>query len=161
MSIKNFLPTKIQKKGSPKQGTFDNYNPKKYVGAYPIIYRSSWELKFMRTVEFNPAVKSWTSESVCVPYIMQERCKKTGKMLTKRHNYYPDFLVILHDGTKFLVEVKPKNQSPTSEMSMEKIKGSPVLYKNFMKWLSAIAFCKSNGYKFIVVTEIHLKTKIF
>jgi hypothetical protein len=160
--IKSFIPkSNGSAKDKKSKGTFDEYNPKKYVGSYPIIYRSSWELKFMRTVEFNSNVKSWTSESVCVPYVLQEKCKKTGKIISKRHNYYPDFTVILHDGKKFLVEVKPKSQSPTANMDMEKIKRSPVLWKNFNKWLSAVAFCKLNGYRFIVVTEDHLKTKIF
>lgn len=157
----SIMKLKVPQKNTKSLGKFDDYNPRKYNGERPIIYRSSWELKFMRIVEFNPAVKSWTSESVCIPYMLQEKCKKTGKIITKRHNYFPDFTVILHDGTKFLVEVKPKNQCPMPKMGMEKIKRSPTLYKNLMKWNSAIEFCKLNGYRFIVVTEDHLKTKIF
>lgn len=151
----------VPKVNTKSSGTFDRYNPRKYVGERPIIYRSSWEFKFMRIVEFNPAVKSWTSESVAIPYVLQEKCRKTGKIISKRHTYYPDFTVILHDGTKYLVEVKPKSQSPSKDMSMEFIKKNATLYKNFIKWTTAVAFCKSNDYKFIVVTEDHLKTKIF
>lgn len=153
MSIKNFNP---QKNSKFLQGFFDKYNPVKYYGERPIIYRSSWELKFMRLCEFNPEVEKWTSEGIKIPYIMRELVK--GKYVEKRHNYYPDFLVYLKNGKKILIEVKPLNQSPKSETQIIR---DPVHYKNARKWKAALAWAKLNGYEFRVINETHLKTKIF
>lgn len=41
------------------------------------------------------------------------------------------------------------------------MKLDPVQYKNARKWKAALEWCKQNGYKFRVITEQHLKTKIF
>lgn len=141
-----------------KQGFFDQYNPAKYVGPKPIIYRSGWELRFMRLCEFNPEVIQWSSESIVIPYTMRELCKKTGKFVDKRHNYHPDFTVVLKSGQKILIEVKPLSQSPKSEASIQR---DPVQYKNARKWKAALLWSKQNNYLFRVINETHLKTKIF
>lgn len=151
--IKSFGP---QKNSRFRQGTFDRYEPKKFVGSLPIIYRSSWELKFMQLCEFNPEVISWDSESIMIPYTMKEFVK--GKFIIKRHNYYPDFFVILKNGDKILIEIKPLNQSPRNE---NQIFRDPTQYKNARKWKAALEWCKQNGYLFRVINETHLKTKIF
>ena len=77
-NIKKFVPKTNTGKGI-KKGTFDSFNPKKYVGERPIIYRSSWELKFMRLCEFNPEIIEWSSESVVIPYTLRELSKITNK----------------------------------------------------------------------------------
>ena len=152
-NIKNFKPSA---KSRFKQGEFDKYNPGKYYGERPIIYRSSWELKFMRICEFNPAVEKWTSENIVIPYTMKEFIG--GKFVIKRHNYYPDFVVHLKNGDKILVEIKPLSQSPMNENQM---KLDPIQYKNARKWKAALEWSKQNGYQFKVITEQHLQTKIF
>ena len=150
----NRMKTKTQKF---YQGYFDKYNPVKYVGERPIIYRSSWELKFMQICEFNGSVKKWSSEQICITYTMIER-DKNGKQIEKKHHYYPDFVVELVNGKKYLIEIKPESQSPKS---LTAIKNSFIMYKNAMKWKAALEWCKINDYEFKVVSEKHLKTRIF
>lgn len=151
MGIKSFGPSK---KSRYLQGYFEN--AKKYFGPLPIIYRSSWELLTMQKLEFNPAVEKWSSEHVSIPYTMQE--KKDGKFVSVRHTYYTDFTVHTKDGKKYILEVKPLSLSPLNE---SQIKSNPAIYKNACKWKAALAWCKLNGYEFKVITEQHLKTRIF
>ena len=64
-------------------GKFTPKNPEKYIGTYPISYRSSWELVFMNKCDTHPNIKQWASESIKIPY---------RNPLTKKHTYYiPDF----------------------------------------------------------------------
>lgn len=151
--IKKFGPSKNSRF---VQGTFDEYNPKKYIGPKPIIFRSSWEKTFMLKMEANNQVESWSSESITIPYILIE--KTNGKTIQTRHNYTPDFIVIMKSGKKFLIEVKPNNQIPLNESMMGR---DPVMLKNACKWNAALKWCKNNDYEFKLVTENHLKTKIF
>lgn len=159
--IKRQIPVNRQRarRSGPnfKQGTFDEYKPQKYYGPRPIIYRSSWEFRFMQQMELNPNVVKWSSENIQIPYTLMERNEK-GKFVEKRHTYNIDFTVHLKNGHKYVVEVKPLSQSPKT---VEQIKRNPVMYKNARKWKAALEWCKQAGYKFIVVTEEQLKTSIF
>lgn len=139
-----------------KQGYFDDYHPVKYFGPRPIIYRSSYELIFMQKIEFNNNVAQWSSENIVIPYLLEE--KINGKIVKVRHRYVIDFTVIMKSGQKYAVEVKPLSKSPKS---LEQAKRDPEIYKNLKKWQAAIAWCKSNGYEFKVVTENDLRTKVF
>src|SRR5690606_14805415 len=91
--------------GKTKHGDFAKHKPKKYFGTLPIIYRSSYELAFMRQLEFNPNVAKWSSENIVIPYIQKEIVN--NKLVSKRHNYYMDFQVFMTNGKKYLCEVKP------------------------------------------------------
>ena len=157
-NIKGFKPKPKTTQQKYYQGYFDKYNPQKYVGPKPIIYRSGWELKFMQICEFNPSVKQWSSESIKIPYICKEFDKKQNKIVEKRHNYFPDFVVELHSGKRYLIEIKPESQSPKS---LNAIGNNHIIYKNACKWKYALEWCKINNYDFKVVSERHLKTKIF
>jgi hypothetical protein len=139
-----------------KQGYFDKYNPQKYFGSRPIIYRSSLELMFMRKCEMNSSVEQWSSEQVVIPYTMQE--KINGKFVTKRHNYHTDFSLILKNGIKYIIEVKPKGLTPLNESDL---RTNFTMYRNACKWKAAIAWCKLNGYIFKIINEEQLKTKVF
>lgn len=145
--IKKLKPT-----GPYTSGDFAKYNPKKYIGTLPIIYRSSYELIFMRQLEFNPLVKSWNSENITIPYTMEEIVK--GKKVTKRRNYHMDFQVFMHNDKKYLCEVKPMAYVPLNEAQ---IKNSPEHRKNAHKWRAAINWCKVNNHIFKIITEKQLK----
>lgn len=145
--IKKLKPT-----GPYKSGDFAKYNPLKYSGKLPIIYRSSYELIFMRQLEFNPNVESWDSENITIPYTMKEIFK--GKIILKRRNYHMDFQVVMRNGLKYLCEVKPMAYVPLNEAQ---IKNSPEHRKNAHKWKAAIAWCKMNGHIFKIITEKQLK----
>ncbi len=137
-----------------KQGYFQG--AKKYFGPEPIIYRSSLEYKFMVKMEMSPSVEKWSSEQIIIPYVMKE--KVAGKFVTKRHNYHTDFSVFLKNGKKYIVEVKPRAQTPLNE---SQIRTNPVMYKNGCKWRAAMLWCTANNYQFKIINEEHLKTKIF
>ena len=87
------------------KGKFYPRNPSKYKGdTTDIIYRSSWELKFMKYCDNNPNVLEWGSEEVVIPY----RSPLDGKV----HRYYVDFYIKVrttkNEIKKYLIEIKPK-----------------------------------------------------
>ena len=69
----------------PYSGTYIPNNPNKYKGTKKIIWRSSWELKFMKYCDREPNIIEWISEPFPISYYLP-----TDK---KWHRYYPDFLV--------------------------------------------------------------------
>lgn len=152
----NIRGLKPSAKSKYKQGYFDDFNPQKYFGPRPIIYRSSYELAFMQKIEFNSNVAQWSSENIIIPYLLEE--KVDGKVVKVRHRYVIDFTVIMKSGKKYAVEVKPLSKSPRSIIQA---KSDPEIYKNLKKWQAAIAWCKANDYEFKVVTEVDLRTKVF
>ena len=87
------------------KGKYTPTNPRKYRGnPSNIIYRSSWERKFMVYCDTNEKIIEWCSEEVIIPYLSPW----DGKM----HRYFPDFYIKIkqHNGTtkKLIIEVKPK-----------------------------------------------------
>lgn len=68
------------------KGRYKPKHPQKYKGdPSNIIYRSSWELKFMKWCDMRPDVLEWQSEEFFIPY----KHPIDGKM----HRYFPDFYV--------------------------------------------------------------------
>ena len=139
-----------------KQGVYYPTKPEKYVGTTPVVYRSSWELKFFRWCENNDNVLEWTSESNVIPY----RNPNTGRL----HRYFVDNSVVIKEGnniTKYLIEIKPKKQTICPKTSNRK-KRSTMIYeskmyvKNMAKWEAAEKWCKKHGYKFLILTEDEL-----
>lgn len=107
MSIKNLAPRARRKKGDPLQNYYVCNNPDKYLGDLSkIIYRSSWELKFMIFCDNNPDVIKWDNEPFLIPYI--------SPLDNRQHSYWVDFYVKMKtaDGgmKEYLVEVKPLAQ---------------------------------------------------
>lgn len=108
-----------------------------------IIYRSSYEKKFIYWLENNPSVKHWGSECLRIPYFYP----KDGNT----HSYYPDYFVEMQDGTCMVVEIKPSSQTkrPVNENSWV----AEAYYKNMCKWKATMEFCESKGYEFKIITE--------
>jgi len=154
MSIKNNKPSK---KSTYKQGYFKPQCPKKYIGTGDIIFRSSWEYKFMVWCDNNEKVLGWASEPLFLYYIS----RKDGRA----HKYYPDFYFKADqgDGTfkEFLVEIKPKAQiqkpampKKTSRKAIESYKFLAEAYvKNMDKYRAAKEYCEGRNWDFIVLTE--------
>jgi hypothetical protein len=149
--IKHLAP---QQNSKYMQGYFTG--AKKYFGPEPIIYRSSLEYRFIVKLELNSEVEKWSSEQVVIPYTMKKLVD--GKFVIVRKNYNTDFTVIMKDGKKYIIEVKPKSLVPLNE---SQIKRNPAIYKNSCKWNAAIKWCKQNGYIFKIITEEHLTGKVF
>lgn len=109
----------------------------------PIIYRSSWEKKFIIWCESSNKIKAWGSECVGIPY--------KSAVDGRQHTYYPDFYIILNDDTKVIVEIKPKNQvdrpDPENQWAVR------TYLTNVSKWRTVQAVCEKNDMKFWILTE--------
>lgn len=141
------------------QGRYKVKNPEKYVGdANNVIYRSSYELKFMNFLDNHPNVKRWGSEELIIPYTWNGEA----------HRYFPDFVVemVSKDGTlkKMLVEIKPwiQTQPPAppkkkSQKALLNFENAIMTYtKNIAKWEHAKKFAERNNCQFVVLTEKEL-----
>ena len=156
MSIKNVKP----EKGSFKQGYYTEVN-EKYSGHRPIIYRSSWEYKFMVYCDKTEGVLEWSSECVKVKYY--------NPITKKNHYYYPDFYMKVKkaDGTikKYIVEIKPsshlkkpKQPKRVTEKALNNYRYISNQYiKNVFKADAAKKAAASVGMEYIILTEKSLK----
>jgi hypothetical protein len=157
MNIKNNLP---RKDSSFRQGYFVPQNPNKYKGKMPILYRSSYEHKFMRFCDLNENIIIWSSESIEIPYF-NPVAKSTWK-------YYVDFLVKIKDEngkeSVKMVEVKPHKETTQPKYTNRKNKKT-LLYEhntwmvNSAKWDAAKIYCHKRGWEFIIMTEKELNIK--
>lgn len=129
------------------QGQFKPANPAKYVGKYPIVFRSSWEFKVMQMFDANPSIMSWASESLKIPY----QNPFTGKYTV----YVPDFVVTYVDAKgnqkAEIIEVKPAKETFLEQAKSQQAKAAVAL--NTFKWAAAHAFAKSHGMTFRVMNE--------
>lgn len=142
MNIKQLKPSKSSRY---TQGYVDPTTCKKLfeqVSNQRIIYRSSYELKFITWLENSDKVKQWGSECFYIPYLYKDGTT---------HKYYPDYFVEMVDGTKLVVEIKPYNQ--TQKPINANCWAAKEYVKNICKWKAAIEFCKNKGYIFKVLTE--------
>jgi hypothetical protein len=142
------------------KGRFVPKNPMKYAGdPTMVIYRSSWEVKFMAWADRNPNVLKWSSEETVIPYI----CPTDNKL----HRYFVDFQIQTRNKAgvlkTFLIEVKPYKQTipPVPQQRVTKQYLTEVLTwgKNDAKWKAARDFCKDRGWEFVILTEKELGIK--
>jgi hypothetical protein len=142
------------------KGYFKPRNPQKYKGdPTNIIYRSSWELRFMSYLDSHPDVVQWSSEEFCIPY--------RSPMDNRVHRYYPDFKVKKRnsDGSfeTMVVEIKPLHQSIPPERGNKTKKryfNEVMTYGiNDAKWRAATQYCEERKWKFMVMTEKELGIK--
>ena len=133
------------------KGKFRPSIPKKYVGDYRnIIYRSLWELKFMKYCDSNQNILEWGSEEIIIPY--------KSPLDNRYHRYFPDFYIKVKENTgqikKMIIEIKPKKQC--IEPKVQKIKTKSYVrevceyVKNQAKWEAATDFCKDRMMDFKV-----------
>ena len=140
------------------KGRYTPKNPKKYKGDYHnIIYRSSWERKFMVYCDNSDNILEWGSEEVIITYLSPW----DGKI----HRYFPDFYIKVKqsDGglKKFIIEVKPKKQCKPPDSSPKRktrkwfseVKTWGI---NEAKWKSASEWCSNNDMEFKILTEDEL-----
>jgi len=136
------------------KGRYRVLNPSKYRGNLSeIVYRSSWELKFMRWCDRNASVLEWGSETVVIPY--------KSPVDNKLHRYFVDFYVKIKNKdnkiVKYLVEIKPEKFTKPPEIPKRQTKKfiqEVFQYgTNQAKWKAANEFCQDRGMKFLVLTE--------
>jgi hypothetical protein len=146
---------KNNKKRNYLQGTFKPVNPEKYKGTYPIIYRSSLELRYFRFLDQSKAILTWSSESVVVPY--------HNPLTGRTHRYFIDNTATMRDPktgniVKYLIEIKPHSKlQPPSSSNKRSAKNTAYLQKEYVqnkaKWTAASQWSDKHGYKFLILTE--------
>jgi hypothetical protein len=147
----------LKKNKHYRQGFYKLTNPDKYKGnKNQVTYRSAWELKVMRMLDFNPNVIEWSSEENIIPY----QNPLTGRV----SRYFVDFYAKMKDKhgeiKKFLLEIKPHSQTLPPVQKNRKTKTlihqQAEYVKNQAKWAAAQSYAKSKGMIFTVLTEKHL-----
>jgi len=136
------------------KGKFRVDNPSKYKGDISnIVYRSLWELRFMKWCDKNQSVEEWGSETVIVPYI--------SPIDRKVHRYFVDFYVKVRNKNgvlqKYLIEIKPERFTKPPAIPKKKTKrfiDEVFQYGvNDAKWKAAFEFCKDRNMTFMILTE--------
>ena len=136
------------------KGKYRPTHPSKYRGnPTNIIYRSLWELKFMKYCDSNKNILEWGSEEVIVPY--------RSPIDNRYHRYFPDFYIKVRESTgtikRMIIEIKPQKQC--IEPKVQKKKTRSYVYqvceyaKNQAKWEAAKEFCEDRKWEFKVLTE--------
>lgn len=143
--------------GNYYQGKYTLKNPDKYVGdKNNVIYRSSWELKFLNWCDRNPNVIKFSSEEIVVPYVCP-----TDKRL---HRYFTDAKIVIKDKEgnlkTYLIEIKPSKQTVPPKYPGRKTKRylteAMTFMKNQAKWAAAEKYANDRGWKFKILTEKEL-----
>jgi len=139
------------------KGKFRPKNYKKYKGDFrEVIYRSSWELKFMQYCDTNKSIVKWSSEEIVIPY--------RSPVDNRIHRYFPDFYVkykdVMGNFQEKVIEIKPAKQVKEPKMQKRKTKkyvSEVFTYAtNQAKWQAAEDFCKDRKWKFQILTEKEL-----
>jgi len=146
------------RKGKISQGYFVPANRSKYMGdVTEIIYRSNWELKFLKYLDTTEKVKKYSSEPFFIPYY--------DPITKKVKKYFIDFLAIMtsEEGkdVTWLIEVKPKKFILKPKYpKKETIKSLSTFEHNYKQWLrnqykfeAAKNYAKEKGWKFGLITE--------
>lgn len=90
----------------------------------------------MQHLDADPTVASYEYEGLCIQYVSNLKSKRLRK-------YYPDFLISYTDGSKLLVEIKPKKRVP-----------QPRVQK---KLAAAQVWCQEHQVALEVITEVELR----
>ena len=144
----SFIKHLIPKKNSRyKQVVKDHKIFKKYIASCkgdPVIFRSSLELEFINYCENHPSIKRWASEPLKIKYY--------SRLDGKEMNYYPDFVIEKTNGSRIIVEIKPKSQTYKPTV-YDNLWSKQAWVKNMDKWIAAYKFAKEHNMSFIVVSE--------
>jgi len=139
------------------QGYFHPRNPNKYIGnPENIVYRSSWELRFMNWCDLNESVLAYGSEEFFIPY--------RSPVDNKVRRYFPDFIIKIKEQSgelkTYVIEVKPKKQTIPPKQPKRKTKNWLYEMKTYSvnqaKWEAAEEWCRNRGMEFKVITEKEL-----
>ncbi|MEI6297328.1 MAG: TnsA endonuclease N-terminal domain-containing protein, partial [bacterium] len=86
------------------KGKYKVKDVSKYLGdPTKVRFLSLWEYSLMKYLDACINVVGWCSEDVKIPYV----CGTDGQ----NHLYLVDFYIVLNNGKKLLVEVKPYKQT--------------------------------------------------
>ena len=136
------------------QGRYVPQNPAKYRGdPTNVIYRSGWELRFMKWCDVTQAVIEWGSEEIVVPY--------RSPVDNNLHRYFIDFYIKVRDKAgqlrKYFIEIKPlKYTMPPKEPTRKTrryVEDVKTYIVNQAKWESAKSYAQKAGAQFMILTE--------
>ena len=156
MSIKKVKPW-----GKTKSGQYIPINPDKYKGKYPIVWRSSWELKYCKYCDREENILYWSSEPFPIKYY--------NPLKQKTHNYFPDYWIRVkttsNEIREFLIEVKPYSQlikpkepKRKTVQSIKNYKYAAELYvKHLAKAKAAKLWAENNNMEYKILTEKTIK----
>lgn len=142
------------------KGKYKVKNREKYVGAVDdVVYRSSWERRFMVYADNTDSVLRWNSEELVIPYVSPV----DGRV----HRYFPDFWIEVQDNasgkiSNMVIEVKPKGQcgppkmGKTAKSKYRYLRELKTWKVNEAKWEVARSFCDDRKWQFKILTEDHL-----
>lgn len=123
-----------------KARVINNIRSKKKTGIYPskkmqrnIQFESLLERDYIFLLEYDYDIQEYREQPVTIEYKFNNRIYK----------YTPDFEIIMNNGQKRLVEVKP----------YEKLKQILNDKKKRLKYDAAYTFCQKEGFEFIIVTD--------
>ena len=142
------------------KGKYKVRAPYKYKGnPTKVVYRSSWELKFMNYCDTNTNILEWGSEEMYVWY--------KSPVDNKPHRYFPDFYIKARESNgqikKYIIEVKPQRQTKPPAKPKRQTRGylreAYEYAKNQSKWKAANEWCLDRGFEFKVLTEKELGIK--
>ena len=142
------------------KGKYKVRAPYKYKGnPTKVVYRSSWELKFMNYCDTNINILEWGSEEMYVWY--------RSPVDNKPNRYFPDFYIKARESNgqikKYIIEVKPQRQTKPPAKPKRQTRGylreAYEYAKNQAKWKAANEWCLDRGFEFKVLTEKELGIK--
>lgn len=149
---------KPQKGSKVRQGYFTPSDPSKYLGdPSNIVYRSSWELKFLQYCDKNDKIVEYSAEAVSVMYF--------NPFLKRPATYWIDCYMATKgdDGsiTKWLIEVKPNKflnpptapKRMTDKQTLNYARHAKAYMINAAKFEAAKNYAQENGMKFGIITE--------
>jgi len=154
--IQKFLAP--QKGSRVRQGYFTPQNPEKYMGdPSKIVYRSSWELKFLQYCDQNEKVLQYAAEPIGISY--------WNPILKKQSTYWIDTVMVTKndDGstTKWMIEVKPdKYLTPpeppkilTEKKTLSYAHHAKAYIINSAKFEAAREYAALHNMRFGIITE--------
>lgn len=161
-NIQDFLKPQ---RGKVQQGYFTPKNPQKYKGdPSKVVYRSSWELKFLQYCDSNESVIEYAAEPLGIPYI--------NPVLKKECTYWIDCYMSTRasDGsiTQWLIEVKPnKYLTPpeppkilTEKKTLNYVRHAKAYIINTAKFNAAKIYAEKRMMRFGIITENFLFNKV-
>jgi len=149
-----YKPRLNEKNTRYKQGYYVPKNLKKYIGdPNNIMYRSNLELLCFKYLDNNSNVLKWGSEIVRVNYYDIS----TNKQRIYFVDIYAEFINNNNNITKSIIEIKPSKQTQPPKNGRYYTKRSNEYIKNSCKWKAAEAYAKTNGMKFLILTEEQLR----
>lgn len=155
--------------GDFKKGVFIPENTYKLLDHKKIVYKSSYEQRFMNYLDKTPAVKQWGYELIKIKYF--------DEVQQKERLYFTDFIAKIENANgelkTYIIEIKPYAQTqflregkdivlpPEPKRKTKKALQNynyevGMILNNNAKWKSAILFCKKQGWEFKVLTENEL-----